>query len=68
MDDFDFVYDREEEDNEDWFCSDCNMGPIDSEKSKCPRCGFKLKHHREDDLELDENGDAINMEEYYKHY
>jgi uncharacterized paraquat-inducible protein A len=68
MDEFDFVYDREEEDNEDWFCSDCNMGPIAEEKTKCPRCGFKHHGHWEKDVELDENGDPIDEKFYEEHY
>ncbi len=34
MDEFDFVYEDNDQENEDWFCDDCNMGPIDEEKTK----------------------------------
>ena len=68
MDEFDFVYDNDEQDNEDWFCDDCNMGPIDEKKTRCPRCGFKHSSHWEKDVELDENGDPIDEAFYEEHY
>ena len=68
MDEFDFVYEDNDQENEDWFCDDCNMGPIDEEKTKCPRCGFKHHSHREKDVELDEFGEPIDEEFYEKHY
>ena len=70
MDDFDIdIFGTEEEsETEDWFCDDCNMGPIDSEATKCPRCGFKHKNHFRQEAELDENGDPIDEKFYEEHY
>lgn len=67
MDELDFLIDDEYE-AEEWFCDDCNMGPIAAEKTKCPRCGFKLKYHHDEHQEMDDEGNPIDMEEYHKHY
>ena len=67
MDDFDFIYDKEEE-NQEWFCEDCNNGPLDEKITKCNRCGFKLHSHWEQDVEVDENGDPIDEKFYEEHY
>jgi len=68
MSDWDFDFGIETEENEDWFCDDCNMGPIDEKKTKCPRCGHKHKSHWEQEQELDENGDPIDEAYYEEHY
>ena len=70
MDDFDldFFDGGDEHETEDWYCDDCSMGPIDSEKTKCPRCGFKHKAHWEKEVELDENGDPIDEKFFEEHY
>ena len=66
--DEDFLLDNEHEENEDWYCQDCEMGPIHHDKTKCPRCGFKMKNHFESDAELDEFGDPIDEKYYEEHY
>ena len=68
MDEFDFVYDNDEQENEDWFCEECNMGPIEEKKTQCPRCGLKHHSHWEKDVELDENGDPIDEKFFEEHY
>lgn len=62
-----FIFDEVEEDEE-WFCSECNMGPMESTKTKCPRCGFKQNCHWEKETELDENGEPIDESYYEKYY
>lgn len=68
MDDLDFLIDDEHDETEDWFCDDCNMGPLDANKTKCPRCGFKHRSHWEQDVELDDNGEPIDEAYYEEHY
>jgi rubrerythrin len=67
MDEFDFFIDNEQE-NEEWFCEDCNNGPMDEKITKCPRCGFKHHAHWEQETELDENGEPIDEKFYEEHY
>jgi len=67
MDDFDFIYDNEDG-NQDWFCEDCNNGPLEEKITKCPRCGFKQKSHWEQDVELDEQGEPVDEKYYEEHY
>jgi hypothetical protein len=38
------------EDNEDWFCQECEHGPMTEKESKCSRCGAKSgKPYREEE-------------------
>jgi uncharacterized paraquat-inducible protein A len=73
MDDFDLILDElggEETEEKYWMCEECNLDDIDSEETKCPRCGHKHKHHyaRPEDQEYDENGDPLDVAYYEEHY
>ena len=73
MDDFDLIIDElgeGEAEEKTWMCEDCNLDDIDSDETKCPRCGFKHKNHhsRSEEAELDENGDPVDVSHYEAHY
>ena len=73
MDDFDLIIDElgeEEAEDKYWLCEECNLDDIDIEETRCPRCGHKHKTHhaRAEELELDDNGDPIDVSYYEEHY
>ena len=73
MDDFDLIIDElggEDTEEKTWMCEDCNLEDIDSDETKCPRCGHKHKNHhaRSEDIEYDESGEEIDREYYEEHY
>jgi rubrerythrin len=46
MDDFDLIIDElggEDTEEKTWMCEDCNLEDIDSDETKCPRCGFRAQ-------------------------
>ena len=57
-----------DEESGEWFCSDCEYGPMDEEEAKCGRCGARHQNHKDEEAELDENGEPINEEYYEEHY
>ena len=38
------------EDNLDWYCQDCEHGPMTEKENKCSRCGTKHGKHHEEEL------------------
>ena len=73
MDDIDLIIDElgeEEAEEKYWMCEECNLDDIDSDETKCPRCGHKHKNHhdRSEDIEYDESGEEIDREYYEEHY
>ncbi len=38
------------EDNEEWYCEDCEHGPMAEKENKCSRCGAKHGKHYEEEL------------------
>jgi hypothetical protein len=66
-DDLDLIL-GEEETGGDWFCEACEYGPMDEEEGRCGRCNHKHKHHKDEEMELDENGDPVDEKYYEEHY
>lgn len=58
----------DEYDSGEWYCEACEHGPMDEEEAKCERCGAKHKMSRDEEAELDENGEPIDQEHYEEHY
>ena len=38
------------EENEEWYCEDCEHGPMAEKENKCSRCGAKHGKHYEEEL------------------
>jgi uncharacterized paraquat-inducible protein A len=74
MDDFDLIIDElggEDTEEKTWMCEDCNLEDIDSDETKCPRCGFRHKnHHGRSELEdeYDDEGNPIDRKHFEEHY
>jgi len=73
MDDFEFLIDElgeGEVEEKYWMCEDCNLDDIDSNETRCPRCGHKHKthHERSEEAEVDEDGNPVDISHYEEHY
>jgi len=67
-DDLDLILGDDDYDASEWYCEDCEHGPMAEEEAKCQRCGAKHKHHRDEEMELDEHGDPLDEKYYEEHY
>ena len=38
------------EENEEWYCEDCEHGPMAEKENKCSRCGAKHGKHYEEEM------------------
>ena len=38
-----------EEEQEDWYCDDCEHGPMMSSETHCSRCGAKHRFHKQEE-------------------
>jgi uncharacterized paraquat-inducible protein A len=43
---------REIEDDiaEDWYCDDCEHGPMEPKETHCSRCGMKHRYNQDDEI------------------
>lgn len=51
-----------------WYCNECEFGPLEEEEIRCSRCGHKHSMAPAEEMELDENGDPVDQEHYEEHY
>jgi len=45
----DIALEEEKHDQEDWYCDDCEHGPMTEKETHCSRCGIKNQHGRYDE-------------------
>jgi|TARA_A100001388_G_scaffold145813_1_gene108192 rubrerythrin len=51
---------------DDWYCQNCEHGPLSEDDDRCPRCGTKWNEHFPEEAECDEDGYPIEKyEEVY---
>ena len=56
----------EEEDQQDWYCTDCEHGPMMDNDTHCSRCGARHKAHKEEEMTGWEDEDIESeVEEIY---
>ena len=54
------------EENEEWYCEDCEHGPMAEKENKCSRCGAKHgKHYEEEMTGLEDEDIESEVEEIW---
>ena len=46
----DLEEEREETEEKDWYCGDCEHGPMMDKETNCSRCGVKHSHSQEEEM------------------